>query len=249
MTDHELLTDAPTMQRKQQEEQLIPDTAAGGPTSESLGSVLTPDEMDELWHDIETMVTPSWLTSVPHNLGEASHGKLKADQWRTVGSTYLPMTLIRLWSRGDGPGADKRREYLDLTITLLSAVNIATSRVTSEANSVAYEQLIIQYRKKLRTLFPDYAAHPNHHMAVHLGEYLRMYGPVYGWWTFPFERLIGTLQRISTNYKPGEFSKLCFMISLVDFCIQENTRKPSDGDIIDRPIFAHCSPRTRALNR
>lgn len=161
--------------------------------------------MEQLWIDIEDMVTPSWLTSVPANLGKASHGKLKADQWRVLGSTYLPTTLIRLWSLVDEDDHEsvRRREYLDLTITLLSAINIAASRVTSVSNSKEYERLILEYRRGLRRLFPDYEAHPNHHMAVHLGEYLRLYGPVHGWWTFPYERLIGMLQRISTNYKPG----------------------------------------------
>lgn len=162
--------------------------------------------MQALWTDIENMVTPSWLTSIPHNLGSAAHGKLKSDQWRTIGSTYLPTTLVRLWSQVDPAHESKRSQFLDLTITLLSAVNIASSRVTSVANSTEYERLMYKYRRDLRTLFPDYKAKPNHHVAMHIGEYLRMYGPVHGWWTFPFERLIGMLQRITTNYKPGTLS-------------------------------------------
>ena len=30
------------------------------------------------------------------------------------------------------------------------------------------------------------------------------YGPVHAWWTFPFERLIGLLQRIPTNFQNGK---------------------------------------------
>ena len=63
------------------------------------GAVLSPEEMNELCSDMEHMHTPSWLTSVPANLGKPSHGKLKADQWRTLGTTYLPVSLIRLWDR------------------------------------------------------------------------------------------------------------------------------------------------------
>jgi hypothetical protein len=42
-------------------------------------------------------------------------------------------------------------------------------------------------------------------MAMHLYEYLIRYGPVHAWWTFPFERVIGMLQRIPTNYKLGQY--------------------------------------------
>lgn len=61
------------------------------------GVILTVDEMIELHSDM--MVTPSWLISVPANLGQSSHGKLKSDQWRTLGTTYLPVTLIHLWDQ------------------------------------------------------------------------------------------------------------------------------------------------------
>jgi hypothetical protein len=30
------------------------------------------------------------------------------------------------------------------------------------------------------------------------------YGPVHGWWMFPFERVIGALQKTNTNYKIGK---------------------------------------------
>ena len=41
-------------------------------------------------------------------------------------------------------------------------------------------------------------------MALHLRDYILLYGPVHSWWAYPFERMIGTLQRISTNYKEGK---------------------------------------------
>ena len=58
------------------------------------GAALTLEEMTQLRSNIEHMHTPSWLTSVPTNLGKPSHSKLKADQWRTLGTTYLPVCLF-----------------------------------------------------------------------------------------------------------------------------------------------------------
>ncbi|KDR79752.1 hypothetical protein GALMADRAFT_62004 [Galerina marginata CBS 339.88] len=86
-------------------------------------------EMAQIRADIKSMVTPSWLTSVPSQLGSASHGKLKADQWRVLGSVYLPISLIRLWwlVQPENPRSERCRKILDVTIMLLSAVSIATS--------------------------------------------------------------------------------------------------------------------------
>ncbi|PBK83649.1 hypothetical protein ARMGADRAFT_944798, partial [Armillaria gallica] len=134
--------------------------------------------------------------------GSEGHGKLKADQWRTLGLTYMPISLIRLWA--ESTEAPERCALLELTMNLVTAIIIATSYETSQENSEAYTHYMIQYRSGLRKLFADYHCHPNHHMALHIGEYLCMYGPVQGWWTFPFERAIGMLERISTNYKAGE---------------------------------------------
>lgn len=153
------------------------------------------------------MITPSWLTSVPVNLGSASHGKLKADQWRVLGTTYLPVTLIRLWGTKEGAQdvrASRCRQILLITIAMLSAVVLATSRKATEANARCYQDLIQAYTKGIRHLFPDYEFRPNLHMSMHLHEFIIDFGPPHCWWTFPFERLIGILQRIPHNGKIGE---------------------------------------------
>ena len=36
-------------------------------------------------------------------------------------------------------------------------------------------------------------------------------GPVHGWWTFPFERLIGMLQDVRANYIPGKDHDMCYV--------------------------------------
>lgn len=161
--------------------------------------------MNEVRSDVTNIVTPSWMTSIPANLGSAAHGKLKADQWHVLGTTYLPISLIHLWGNriaGD-PRSDRCYNILQVTISLLSAIIIATSCVTSSSRADLYLEHMRAYVEGIQDLFPDYKCHPNHHMALHLQEYLRQYGPVHAWWTFPFERIIGMLQRIPNNGKFG----------------------------------------------
>ena len=169
----------------------------------SSGDILTHEEMEAVYEDLQNMVKPSWVTSVPLlSVGP----KQKSDQWKTVGSLYLPVSLIHLWSNvdPDDERSKHRYELLHLSMLVLSAIDVATSRATSDNNADEFLRLMTAYSQRLQTLFPDYNIHPNHHMAFHIMEFLRMYGPVHGWWTFPFERIIGMLQRISTNYKPGK---------------------------------------------
>ena len=40
---------------------------------------------------------------------------------------------------------------------------------------------------------------PNHHYAVHTSEFIRDFGPVYGFWTFLFEHLNKVLKSYKSN--------------------------------------------------
>lgn len=59
------------------------------------------------------------------------------------------------------------------------------------------------YLASVRRLFPETNLVPNHHNALYIGEMLLRFGPAHGWWMFPFERLIGLLQKVNTNNKIG----------------------------------------------
>jgi hypothetical protein len=130
--------------------------------------------MDEICSDIVNMLRPSWLTSLPSKFGLAGYGKLKADQWRVLGTTFLPVLLVYLWSVVEAGNlrSEKCCQILDMMLSLLSAVAIACSRVTSLNHACLYLTDIYSYLNSLKILFPDYSLHPNHHMALHLPDYL-----------------------------------------------------------------------------
>jgi hypothetical protein len=165
------------------------------------GHILEEEDMREIRQDIEAMLAPSWTSSIPSNLGSPSHGKLKADQWRMLGTIYLPASLIRIWGSLD-TGTPKnllKRRLLLSTMSLLSAIGIATAHTTSASRADLYLFHLQAYIDSIKELFPSYKFRPNHHMAFHIYDYLLMYGPVHSWWCFPFERMIGMLQRIPNN--------------------------------------------------
>ncbi|KIM53743.1 hypothetical protein SCLCIDRAFT_138348, partial [Scleroderma citrinum Foug A] len=132
---------------------------------------------------IRNTSTPSWFTSVPKNFGDQAAGMIKADKWRSLITIYIPITLISLWGAGT-PQADLKL-ILDNTMDLISAV----------------------YVGNLKHVHPTFGLRPNHHASFHIYNYLVLFGPVHSWWTFPFERLIGILQRLSSNHKNGELER------------------------------------------
>ena len=46
------------------------------------------------------MKVPSWVSSALNNFGDAAVGTLKANEWQTLGTIYLPIALISLWGEG-----------------------------------------------------------------------------------------------------------------------------------------------------
>ncbi|KAJ3866965.1 hypothetical protein EV359DRAFT_35431 [Lentinula novae-zelandiae] len=55
----------------------------------------------------------------------------------------------------------------------------------------------------LKKNFPGWIF-PTHHLVFHIHEFMDLFSGVCHWWLFPFEKLIGKLQRTPTNHKPGE---------------------------------------------
>jgi hypothetical protein len=158
-------------------------------------------------NDIAATTRPRWHAAPPANLGQVSHGKLKADEWRSCFEFDVPVSLLRIETQriASGKQPDQNREKLvDSTFLLAIAIHWATSNHTSKKHVESYTKTMKDYLKTLKDLRPNQRFRPNHVNALLIGNYLRLYGPVRGWWMFPFERVIGELQRVSTNNKLGE---------------------------------------------
>jgi hypothetical protein len=153
---------------------------------------------------IRTTDRHSSLRSVPYNFGEAKAGTLKADEWRTLTTVYLPITLVSLWGEGSehrsSEIAANRHAILDHTMALVSAVHISCLRSMTTARAEAYRGYMVAWIRDLKVLLPHAPHCTNGHMVLHVWDYLRLFGPVRSWWCFPYEHLIGQLQHLPTNH-------------------------------------------------
>ena len=164
---------------------------------------------------IKNTVTPSWINSVPSNYGENAAGTIKADEWRILSTVYLPIALVTLW--GDDSDTNNSNPHmhrvLDHTMALFQAVTLVCRYTMNVDRVTAYRNLVKQWIDNLFDIHPHAKNHhlrPNVHASLHLHDVLLSFGPVIHWWCFPFERLIGTLQRINTNEKIGS---VCLLLA------------------------------------
>lgn len=161
--------------------------------------------MRHLTQVIKNTVTPSSMRGVPSNFGDAAAGSVKADEWRTMFTIYIPIALVTLW--GTGSSLDKpnsEREALDHTMALASAITLACKNTMTVARAADYRECVKTWLQDLQRLYPHISGRPNNHMALHIYEFLLLFGPVRSWWCFPFERVNGQLQRQPSNHKFGK---------------------------------------------
>ncbi|KAF9521984.1 hypothetical protein CPB83DRAFT_751682, partial [Crepidotus variabilis] len=146
--------------------------------------------MERIQAVIKDTDTPSWIESVPLNFGETAAGMLKADEWCTMSTIYLPIALISLW------GDNNQHAHSD----------------ASYFQEDAYLEQLKCWVSSLTHLHPGINHRVNGHMAFHIYEFLRLFGPVRSWWCFPFERLIGHLQCLPHNHKHGQIEATMFTL-------------------------------------
>ncbi|KAG2073508.1 hypothetical protein BDR04DRAFT_1010610 [Suillus decipiens] len=180
---------------------------------------LTDEEINGIQAELKGIKRPSWHWGSPKNLGDAEHGKLKAEQWRLAIEFDLPVTLIKLWGVNSG-GEERKQKLAHSTMLLTMAIRWGMLHVTSTHHTQQYRKYMKAYLECIRDVFPGHSFCPNHHACLHIDEFLLRYGPMHGWWMFPFERIIGGLQKTITNHKIGEMERTM----LETFCTTANVK-------------------------
>ncbi|KAJ7123995.1 hypothetical protein C8R43DRAFT_899328 [Mycena crocata] len=151
--------------------------------------------LDAIRACIASIDLPTWVARPPKNLGEAKHGKLKAQEYLTLFTVILPLVIPELWWKGD----EKERKLLENFYHLIACTNIISSFSTSNAEADEYTAHYVAYRSDLPELFPGFRSMPNHHFAMHNGQLLKFWGPLAGVSEFPGERMNGLLGKVKHN--------------------------------------------------
>jgi len=125
--------------------------------------------LSQIHHCIANTVIPTWIDWPPSNLGEKSHGKLKADQWLILFTIFLPLILPELWSKNiSQQNAVLLKNFHDL----VACTHIILSHETSSTMAISFGKHYLQYCKSSQLLFPNVLSHLNHHYAMHIPDLL-----------------------------------------------------------------------------
>ena len=149
------------------------------------------------------MELPSWINPAPAGFGKTQRGKLSADQWRTLATINLPVTLIRMWGID---GDDIHLQMLENFLDLVEAVELLGMLEIDRTHVEELDKLLKRYVDGVKELYKGSKIQPNHHLFLHLGVFILLFGPVHSWRSFAFERFNYMLQTINTNLNFGKFN-------------------------------------------
>lgn len=157
-------------------------------------------------HDvIRNAVTPAWVTNPPADTGLPRAGTLKAAHWRTLFAIHVPLALLSLWKVGSPIAAENA---LDMESVLSTSMHLTCASIMMSKNRLtplrrdSFRNSLRKHVIGLKENFPGFLL-PSHHLAFHIYDFMDLFSTVRNWWCFPFENLIGRLQRMPTNHKIG----------------------------------------------
>jgi hypothetical protein len=138
--------------------------------------VVTPEVMQQIRDVVHDTVTPSWISSIPSNCGDASAGTLKADEWHTMSTIYTSLALVSMWGEGTSHSSldvgIMLCQILDHTMALVCTITIACVRTTTEARALTYRTFVATYIRDLQDILPEATRHTNQHMAMHIYDFM-----------------------------------------------------------------------------
>jgi hypothetical protein len=138
-------------------------------------------------------------------LGDPKHGKLKATEWHSLFSTYLPICLIDYFVNNPANCATGHNQKMLLNcLSLVICTNIVSLKSTTDADANKFKEAYLLYTDTSKLVFDSPKIFPNHHYALHLPEQMKWWGSLSNVSEFAGERVNGMLQKMKTNGIIGE---------------------------------------------
>ncbi|KAI5896207.1 uncharacterized protein SCHCODRAFT_01170395 [Schizophyllum commune H4-8] len=165
--------------------------------------------LQRLHQCLRDVVRPTSIVRPPPNVGLPSAGKIKAAHFKTLYELFVPLCVLSLWKPGS-PIAISDAETMDGPLTasmlLTCAIRAMVADVLTEDKRKQFISLYSRHVEAIERDCPGIAT-PNHHLSFHIYDFMSLLGPVRTWWCFPFERLLGRMQRMGINHIPGEYEQ------------------------------------------
>ncbi|GET62975.1 hypothetical protein GLOIN_2v1775288 [Rhizophagus irregularis DAOM 181602=DAOM 197198] len=159
------------------------------------GGILTPNSLNKIQKKMDEFQIPSDLGRIPGKIhsGEG-FTNFTADQWRIFFTIY---STVSLWEHL----SDVDRRILNHFVRVCSILvnRILESNLVDEAH-----RSLIEIVKLIENHHGRDKITPNLHLSLHLRDCSSVYGPLYAFWCFSFERMNGILGSLPNSNRKIE---------------------------------------------
>src|SRR5437763_1866658 len=129
----------------------VPDKPTkNGSSKDDKVAIIGKEILSEIRSDMEQTTIPGWLKTPPFNFATVDHGKIGAEEYKSLALVSLPITLIRLWGDPSCPF----RKHLDHFLHLSLAVCILAYQSITAHDIALFEFHYQEYLAGLKELYP-----------------------------------------------------------------------------------------------
>ena len=158
-----------------------------------LACLLSDTDVNTIQERVNSTVVPPDVGRIPQKISSKFAG-FSADQWKNWTVYYSPLVLHDLIEG----------EHLQCWRHFVLACRIMCKYTVSISDIRLADALLLQFCKRVESLYGKDIVTPNMHMHCHLRACIEDYGPIHGFWLFAFERYNGVLGSMPTNNRSIE---------------------------------------------
>ena len=102
-----------------------------------------------------------------------------------------------------------RKRLYDAVLFLCAGVRLLSNRTITLRQARTGQQFLVQFCKALLALGVSLVI--NHHLCMHYYDMIYLFGPIYAWWLFTFERFNGMMEKVKHNGHDGGVMELTLL--------------------------------------
>ena len=177
---------------------------------------------------------------VPHNIGriprkiEGRFAGFKADEWKNWTLIFSVFCLESILPKA----------HMSVWKLFVKACYLLCQQTLPKDHAKQAHDLLVQFNKEAEKLYGPEVCTMNMHLHCHLLQSIHDFGPIYSFWCFPYERLIGVLGSYSTNHHTivsQIMRKFCMAnVYSVDTLVQVLSAQLDDAVCADTKVVLEC---------
>ena len=168
-------------------------------------NILTYSNFEVIQNRVDKCIVPTDIGRIPHKM-LSGFSSFTADQFKNW-VIYFSLIALR------GILCD---EHLECWRHFVLACRLLSQHQLSRDNVILADALLLKFCRRNEYLYGASVVTPNMHFHCHLKSCLLDFGPLHGFWCFPFERYNGLLGKAPNNNKSIE-------VQMMNTFINDNT--------------------------